>query len=75
MASASIPRHEEKKLIHCLGRRIVMNGLIGIAIFLLIAWLVLRVAFALTGLAFHLLWIAAVVLFVLWVIGKISGAK
>jgi len=52
-----------------------MNGLIGIAIFLLIAWLVLRVAFALTGLAFHLLWIAAIVLFVLWVIGKISGAK
>lgn len=50
-----------------------MNGIIVIAVFLMIAWLVLRVAFALTGLAFHLLWIAAIVLFVIWVIGKVSG--
>lgn len=52
-----------------------MNGLVIIAIFLFVAWLVLRVAFALTGLAFHLLWIVAIILFVMWVIGKISGAR
>lgn len=52
-----------------------MNGIIGVAIFLLIAWFILRVAFALTGLAFHLLWIAAIVLFVIWVFGKIFGAR
>ncbi len=52
-----------------------MNALVIIAVFLFVAWLVLKVAFALTGLAFHLLWVAAIVLFVIWVIGKVFGSK
>jgi hypothetical protein len=51
-----------------------MNALIGIAIFLLILWVVLKLALAITGGLLHLIWIAAVVMFVLWLIGKARGA-
>ena len=34
-----------------------------------IAWVVLKVALAVTSVALHLLWVAAVVMFVVWVIG------
>ncbi|MEO5915858.1 MAG: hypothetical protein ABIS50_16600 [Luteolibacter sp.] len=50
-----------------------MNSLLGTAVFLLILWVVLRIALAVTGAFLHLLWIVALVLAVLWVYGKIRG--
>jgi hypothetical protein len=52
-----------------------MSKLLIIAVLLLIAWVVLRLALALTGAFLHLLWIIAVVLAVMWLIGKIRGTK
>ena len=50
-----------------------MNSLLGTAIFLLILWLVLRIALAVTGVFLHVLWVIAIVLAVLWLVGKIRG--
>lgn len=50
-----------------------MNKLLILALLLLVAWVVLRVFLALTGVFLHVLWIAAVVLAVLWLIGLIRG--
>lgn len=50
-----------------------MNPLIGLAIFLLILWIVLRLALAVTGVFLHVLWIVAIVLAVLWLVGKLRG--
>jgi len=50
-----------------------MGYLLLIAIFLMILWVVLRVALALTGLFLHLLWIAAIILAVVWLIGLVTG--
>lgn len=50
-----------------------MSSLLGTALFLLILWVVLRVALAVTGVFLHLLWIIAIVLAVLWVVGKLRG--
>ncbi len=47
--------------------------LLSLAIFLLILWIVLRVALALTGVFLHVIWILAVILFVIWLIGKFRG--
>lgn len=47
-----------------------MNSLVWLAIVLAIVWIVLRVVLAVTSVALHLLWIAAVIMFVLWAIGK-----
>ena len=47
--------------------------LLALAVFLLILWAVLRLALALTGVFLHLIWILAVVVFVIWVFGKIRG--
>lgn len=52
-----------------------MSKLLSLAVLLLIVWVVLRVALAVTGVFLHLLWIAAIVLAILWVIGKIRGSK
>lgn len=49
-----------------------MNVMLLVGILLLVAWVLLRVVFALTGLVFHLLWIAALVFFVLWLIGQVA---
>lgn len=51
-----------------------MKSLLVIAIFLMILWLILRVALAITGVALHLLWVAAVILAVLWLFGKLRGS-
>jgi len=48
-----------------------MNALAWLALLLVIAWLVLRLALAITSGLLHLLWIAAVVMLVLWVVGKL----
>ncbi len=50
-----------------------MSKFLVLAIFLLILWVVLRVALALTGVFLHLLWILAVIFAVLWLVGKLRG--
>jgi hypothetical protein len=49
-------------------------GLVIFALLLLVAWVVLRVALAVTSGMLHLLWIAAIIMFILWIIGKARGA-
>ena len=50
-----------------------MNAFLILAILLAVAWFVLRVALAVTGAALHLLWILAIIFFVVWLIRKIAG--
>lgn len=50
-----------------------MNIMAGLAVFLLILWVVLRVALAITSGLLHLLWIAAVVMFVMWAVGRLRS--
>ena len=50
-----------------------MNALVWLAFLLLIAWLVLKLALAVTGGLLHLFWIAAVIMFIVWAIGKMRG--
>ena len=52
-----------------------MSKLLSLAVLLLIVWVILRVALAITGVALHLLWIVAFILAVLWLVGKIRGDK
>ena len=52
-----------------------MSKLLGLAAFLLILWVILWVALKITGLFLHLLWVVAVILFVVWLVGKIQGKK
>lgn len=52
-----------------------MNKLLILAIFLLILWVVLRIALAVTGAFLHLLWIIAIILAVMWLVGKLRGNK
>lgn len=48
-----------------------MNALAWLALLLVIVWLALRLALAITSGLLHLLWIAAIVMLVLWAIGKL----
>jgi hypothetical protein len=43
-----------------------MKALIVIALLLMVAWVVLRVALAITSGLLHLLWIAAIVMAIIW---------
>ncbi len=52
-----------------------MSKLLLLAAFLLILWVVLRLALAITGVFLHLIWIAAVIIAVFWLVGKIRGKK
>lgn len=52
-----------------------MSKLLVLAVFLLVLWVILRVALAITGVFLHLLWIIAAILAVLWVIGKVRGSR
>ncbi len=47
------------------------NALIFGAILLVIFWILARALLAVTSVAFHLLWIGAIVLAVVWVIRKV----
>jgi hypothetical protein len=51
-----------------------MNAIAGAALFLLILWLVLRLFLAVTSGLLHLLWIVAIVMLVLWLVGKLRGS-
>lgn len=50
-----------------------MSKLLILAIFLMILWVILRIALAITGVFLHLLWIIAIILAVLWLVGKLRG--
>jgi hypothetical protein len=50
-----------------------MNSLALLAVVLLVAWIVLKMALAVTSVALHLLWVAALVMLVVWAIGKLRG--
>ncbi len=52
-----------------------MNALAGLAVVLLILWVVLKLALAVTSGLLHLLWIAAVAMLVMWLVGKLRGPK
>ena len=52
-----------------------MNSLVWLAALLLVAWLVLKVALAVTSGLLHLLWILAVLMFVMWAVGKLRGGR
>lgn len=52
-----------------------MSKLLSVAFLLLVIWVVLKVALAITSVTLHLLWIIAVILAVLWLFGKIRGRK
>ena len=52
-----------------------MSKLLVLAILLLVVWVVLKVALAITSVSLHLMWIVAIVLAILWVVGKIRGPK
>ena len=49
-----------------------MNTLAWLAIVLIIGWIILRMALAITTGLLHLLWIAALVMFVIWAYGKLK---
>jgi hypothetical protein len=49
------------------------HTLLWLAVLLVIAWAVLRVALSVTALGLHLLWIAGIVLFVMWLVGLMRG--
>jgi len=49
-----------------------MNTLVWLAVVLLVGWIILRVALAVTSGLLHLLWIAAIVMFVVWVFRKLK---
>lgn len=48
-----------------------MNALIWLAVVLVVIWLLVKFVFVLTGMLFHLLWIAAIVLFMIWLVRKV----
>jgi hypothetical protein len=50
-----------------------MNSLIYLAIVLVILWVVARVFLAVTGAMLHLLWIVAVICFVIWIFKRVAG--
>lgn len=52
-----------------------MNKVLVLAVFLLVLWVILRVALTVTGVFLHLLWILAIILAVLWLVGKLRGSK
>lgn len=50
-----------------------MNSLVWIALLFVVAWLVLKLTLAVTSGLLHILWIIAVIMFVMWLVGKIRG--
>jgi hypothetical protein len=48
---------------------------IAIAILLMIAWVILRIALAVTGVLLHLLWIVALIMLAMWAWAKLRGDR
>ena len=51
-------------------RRGRVNSLIWIALVLFVLWIVVRVVFAITGFIFHLIWVAALILLIVWLVRR-----
>ncbi len=47
-----------------------MNALVWLAIVLFIIWILVKFVFVITGAFFHILWIAAIVLLMIWLVRK-----
>ena len=47
--------------------------LILVAVVLVIVWVVLRVALAVTSVALHILWILAIIFAIIWLINRLRG--
>jgi uncharacterized BrkB/YihY/UPF0761 family membrane protein len=52
-----------------------MSKLLSLAVLLLIVWVIFRVALAVTSVALHLIWVAAVILALVWLVGKLRGTR
>lgn len=48
-----------------------MTSLPWLAVVLVVAWLVLRLALAITGTLLHLLWVGALLVLVLWLVDRV----
>lgn len=46
---------------------------LGLAILLAVLWIVARLVLALSGVFLHILWIAALVFFAIWLFGALTG--
>jgi len=46
----------------------VKHTLLGLAILLVVIWIVARVVLAVTSVALHLLWVAAIVIAIIWLV-------
>jgi thiol:disulfide interchange protein len=53
----------------------VKHSLIGLAILLVVIWVVARVVLAVTSVALHLLWVVAIIAAIIWVIGRVRGSS
>lgn len=51
------------------------HSLLWLALGLLILWVVLRLALAITGVLLHLLWICAIVFAIIWLFRLVTGRK
>jgi len=49
-----------------------MNSFLWLAVVLVVIWIVARIFLAVTSVALHLLWVAGIILLVIWVIKKIA---
>ena len=47
-----------------------MNSLIWIALVLFVLWIVVRVVFAITSFVFHLIWVVALILLIVWLVRR-----
>jgi ABC-type polysaccharide/polyol phosphate export permease len=52
-----------------------MHYLIWIALALAVIWVVARLIAGIAGVLLNLLWIVAIIVFVVWLIGKIRGGR
>lgn len=49
-----------------------MNSLVYFAILLVILWIAARVFLAVTSVMLHLLWVIAVIVFVIWIVKRVA---
>ena len=49
------------------------HAMILLAVVLMVIWVVARVALAVTSVALHLLWVAAIILAIVWLIGRLKN--
>jgi hypothetical protein len=52
----------------------VKHSLIWIAVLLVVIWILARVILAVTSVAFHLLWVIAIIFAIVWLVRRFKGA-